>query len=204
MSAFSNPHIYPSTALEGNCSWVRMDNRSNAEGILYNQHHQQMPFLGVHSLVPGPSSGIYGGGGEKQFPLLQGHQAAPESSSFSQPLLPRAIAIPSEGGGGGSSGNNDMFYDGLLTLQVRDSDCALSLLSSPQMQTTGVGTMRPLVSEPRLLSGNRSQGLEAADSVLVSSHGSETNIQCPGGIFHMGPNGPPGNETSQTLPFHWD
>ncbi|KAK4774559.1 hypothetical protein SAY86_009494 [Trapa natans] len=202
-SAFSNP--YPSAALEGNSAWARMDNRSNAEGLLYNQHHQQMPLhLGMHSLIPGPSSGIYGDGGVKQFPLLQGHQTALQSSSFSQPLHSRAISMSSESGGG-NSGNNDMFYDGILTLQVQDSDCALSLLSSPQMQTTGLGTMRPLIPPPRLLGGgNHTQDLVTVDSVLVSSHGSEANIGCHGGMFHMGSDGPPGHEASQTLPFHWD
>ncbi|KAK4747320.1 hypothetical protein SAY87_026357 [Trapa incisa] len=196
-STFCNPHVYPSAALERNCTWIRMDNRSNAEGILYNHHHQQMPVhLGMHSLIPGSSSGIYGEGGEKQSPLLQGHQTDLESSSFSQPLHTES--------GGWNSRNNDMFYDGMLPLQVQDSDCALSLLSSPQMQTTRVGMMRPLIPPGLLGGGNHTQGLVPVDSVLVSSHGSEANIECHGGMFHMGSHGPTGNEASQTLPFRWD
>ncbi|KAK4790915.1 hypothetical protein SAY86_031328 [Trapa natans] len=196
-STFCNPHVYPSAALEGNCTWIRMDNLSNEEGILYNHHHQQMPVhLGMHSLIPGSSSGIYGEGGEKQSPLLQGHQTDLESSSFSQPLHTES--------GGWNSRNNDMFYDGMLTMQVQDSDCALSLLSSPQMQTTRVGMMRPLIPPGLLGGGNHTQGLVPVDSVLVSSHGSEANIECHGGMFHMGSHGPTGNEASQTLPFHWD
>ncbi|OWM90601.1 squamosa promoter-binding-like protein 13A [Punica granatum] len=203
LSPFSNSHVYPSAALGGNPAWVGVDNPSNAEGALYNQRHQQMPFLGIQSLLPGSSSGIYSGGGGKQFALLQGHQTAPETLSVSQPFHPRAIAISSESGSG-SNGNNNMFCDGLLTLQVRDSDCALSLLSSPQMQTPGLGIAKPLGPPPRLLGGNLSQGLVPVDSVLVSSHGNETNIQCHGGIF-MGHNGSPGDDHApQTFPFQWD
>lgn len=47
-----------------------------------------------------------------------------------------------------SEGSGNMFHDGLLTLQVQDSDCALSLLSSSQMNWYGEAT-RPIIPTHR-------------------------------------------------------
>lgn len=99
-----------------------------------------------------------------------------------------------------------MFCD-RLTSQIHDSDCALSLLSSPQTQTSEIG-LRHIV-QPNSISLVQPLGpsihgnsLEPIDSVLVSN-GSDADVHCPG-MFQMGSDGSQGNEAPQTLPFRWE
>lgn len=98
-------------------------------------------------------------------------------------------------------------FCGRLTTQIHDSDCALSLLSSPQIQTSEIG-LRHIV-QPNSISLLQPVGpslhgnsLEPIDSVLVSN-GRGADVHCPG-MFHMGSDGSRGNEAPQTLPFYWE
>lgn len=99
-----------------------------------------------------------------------------------------------------------MFRD-RLTTQIHDSDCALSLLSSSQAQTSEIG-LRHMV-QPNSISLVQPLGpsihgnsLESIDSVLISNR-SDADVHCPV-MFHMGSDGSQGNEAPQTLPFHWE
>lgn len=175
----SNSQVYPTTAV-GNLAWAGVVNRE-AEAALY-AHHQHLF---------GPSSSTYGAG--KQIKFLQGNNPMLSSqmsaeASVCQPL-PRTIVSSDSGGLG-----RNMFYDRL----VSESDCALSLLSSPQMQTSGTNFSN--MAHQNSYRDNRS--IEPLDSVRVSSgSGRNTNSQ---GIFHLGSEGRQRNEASQVIPFHWD
>lgn len=177
--SLSNSQVYPTTAV-GNPTWAGVVN-PEPEAALYARHQH----------LYGSSSSIYGGG--KQIKFLQGHnpvlssQMSAESSVCQQ--LPRTIVSSDSGGLG-----RNMFYDRL----VSESDCALSLLSSPQMQTSGTNFSH--LAHQNSHRGNHS--LELLDSVRISSgSGRNTNSQ---GLFHLGSEGRQRNEASQVIPFHWD
>nr|AQQ11805.1 squamosa-promoter binding protein-like protein [Phyllostachys edulis] len=163
----------------------------------------------------------------RRFPFLQeGDQVSFSTSStleisVCQPLL-KIVAPPPE-----SSSSNKIFSDGLT--QVLDSDCALSLLSSPAnsssvnisrmvQPTEHIPMSQPLV--PNLQFGSSSwfacsqasSGITAAgfacpsmeseqlNTVLVpSSNDNEMNYH---GIFHVGAEGS-SDGTSPSLPFSW-
>ncbi|KAG6634917.1 hypothetical protein CIPAW_11G005400 [Carya illinoinensis] len=201
---FSSSHVYPSTNMVSP-AWAGVLNTA-ADARLHNQQ-QQLQLLDKEKLFlgssPSTSSTNYMGG--KQLSFLQGgstilnNQSSLEAPEC-QPLL-RTIAL-SESGGARSK-----MYGDRLTTRVHDSDCALSLLSSPQSQSSGlalghmvhpnsVSLVQPLDSS---LNGNN---LEPMESVLISN-GSDSNIHCQG-MFHMASEESPANETPQTFPFHWE
>ncbi|KAK9278734.1 hypothetical protein L1049_028449 [Liquidambar formosana] len=202
---FSTSQIYSTTSAVSP-TWVGAGAFKAVEDAgLYNQHSQlhlldkQNPFSGSSS-----STSSYRGG--KQFAFLQGdnyatlgNHTAPQAS-VCQPLL-KSIASSQSGGGSGK-----MICDRLAT-QLPDSDCALSLLSSPPMHTSGIslGHMMQPNSIPLAQPLGQSlhyNSLEPMDSVLVSN-ASNTSVHCQG-MFDMGSEESCGNEAPQTLPFYWD
>ncbi|XWS37100.1 hypothetical protein CRYUN_Cryun19dG0014000 [Craigia yunnanensis] len=198
MLPFSSLHVYPSTTVV-KATWPGVTN-SETESRHLNQQ-QQLHSPEKQNLVLGSSSSNYRGG--KQFTFLQGEnntlqsQTPSESSVFQ--LLLRAAPFSE-----GSGGSHSMFCD-RLTTPVQDSDCALSLLSSSPVQTSGISLSNmvqphsfPLVQPlgPSL----QNHIIEPMDSVVAN--GRDTEVHCPG-MFHIGSGGSPGSEAPQTLPFHW-
>lgn len=198
---FSSSHVYPSTNVV-NPTWAGVVN-AEADARHYNKHQQlhspekQNIFLGSS-----PSSGYKVG---KQFPFLQGdnpslNNQTHQEASICQPLL-KTISLSES-----SVRGHNMFYD-RLTTRAHDSDCALSLLSSPQAQTSGISLNHivqpssiPLVQP--LGPGLNKHSFEPMDSVLVSNS-RDVSVHCPG-MFHVGSDeSSSGNEAPQTLPFHW-
>ncbi|XP_048329804.1 squamosa promoter-binding-like protein 13A isoform X2 [Ziziphus jujuba] len=205
---FSTSLVYSSTPLV-NHSWAGVVKTEADHAGLHNQH-TNLPLLDKQNLFLGSSSSSSSSSykGRKQLGVLLGNDLPTLNNQTSlevsvcQPLL-RSISLSESGGGSRSK----MFCD-RLTTQIHDSDCALSLLSSPQTQTSEIG-LRHIVQPnsislvhpvgPPSLHGN---SLEPIDSVFVSN-GSDASVHCPG-MFHMGSDGSQGNEAPQTLPFHWD
>lgn len=216
---FSSSLVYPSTTVV-NPTWAGVV-KAEVDTGLHNQH-LQLPLIDKQNMFLGSStstSSTYKGG--KQFSLFQSsplhNQTSHHGASVCQPLL-NTISFSETGGGAKSK----MFCD-RPTTQIHDSDCALSLLSSPQTQQTSEIGLRHVVQQPNSISlmqqrlgpgslhGNNS--IEPMDSVLVSN-GSEANVHCPG-MFHIGSDGSLGNnqqhqhqhqhqhQAPQTLPFHW-
>ncbi|XVF49587.1 hypothetical protein PTKIN_Ptkin04bG0024800 [Pterospermum kingtungense] len=100
-----------------------------------------------------------------------------------------------------------MFYDKLATT-TQDSDCALSLLSSPQSQTSGISLCNMVMVQPHsftsmqpLSPSLQNHIIEPMDSVAVSN-AMDATVRCPG-MFNMGSGGSSGSEAPQTFPFHW-
>ena len=155
-------------------------------------HPPQLSFLDKQSMFLSSSSlatsASYKVANDKPFPLLQGPD--PDVS------LLRAFPLPETS----SSSNKLVLYDRLTTnptppLQVQSSDCALSLLSSPQTSETGLGHH----GMPMQLG---SIALEPAGSVLAANGGASA-LHCPGMFHHVGPDGCSNEESHQTLPSHW-
>lgn len=125
---FSSSCVYPSTTVV-NPTWAGVVKTESDPG-LHNQHlqHQNM-FLGSST-----SSRYNKGSGNKQkFTLFQSscsNQRAAHAASVCQPLL-NTISMSETASA--SSAKSKMFCDRLTTIRIHpDSDCALSLLSSPQ------------------------------------------------------------------------
>ncbi|KAK9120124.1 hypothetical protein Scep_018217 [Stephania cephalantha] len=208
---FANPQVLPTTSVVS-ATWPTVV-KTEEDSMLYN-NHPSMRFSDRQNPFPGSLSRSYKG--EKQFPFLHvsdptlGHRTAPEPS-VCQPLL-NTIAS-SESGGAATK----MFSEGLARI---DSDCALSLLSSPPTQTSGISSMSHMVQHnsismaqpliPTLqyndnsISRYHSQGMEgeSVGSVLVS-HSNDADIHCSG-IFHVGHEGSSQEGVPQTLPFSWE
>uniref|UniRef100_A0A5B6ZU58 Putative Squamosa promoter-binding protein isoform 1 n=1 Tax=Davidia involucrata TaxID=16924 RepID=A0A5B6ZU58_DAVIN len=199
--AISSTQVYPTATVE-NPIWSGVV-KAEQDAKLYKQH-PHLHLLDKQNSFPGSSSSSYKGGG-KQFDFLHGTNLAlsnqtVQEASVCQPLV-KPVASSESGGGG-----LEMFCDGLST-QVLNSDCALSLLSSAPVQTSGISLshMVPPDSIPMahpLVPSLHYNSLEPMDSVLVSN-ASETDVHCQG-MFHMGPGASSGNETPQTLPFYWE
>ncbi|XP_008801848.2 squamosa promoter-binding-like protein 16 isoform X1 [Phoenix dactylifera] len=207
------PQIFPTATPE--TTWAGI--AKSEEDALY-AHHPPLHFMDRQHHVGSFSCSFREG---KQFPFLQDADAAFGSRatlkpSVCQPLLRTSSLAESCG--------NKFFSDGLT--QVLDSDCALSLLSSPtQASGINVGQMvsddripmgQPLVSTIQYSGLGRYPGSQASSSVspagfscsgiedehigtvLVSDAG-EAELHCQS-IFHVGGEGP---STSQALPFSW-
>ena len=185
-------------------AWAGVLNTA-ADARLPNQQ-QQLQLLDKQKLFLGssPSTSSYIGG--KQLSFLQGgsttlnNQLSLEAPPVCQPLL-RTIALSESGGA-----RSKMYCD-RLTARVHDSDCALSLLSSTQSQTSGLDLSHVMHPNPASLvqplgPSLHGDSLEPMDSVLVSNSNGN-NVHCQG-MFLMGSDGSQAtNETPQTLPFHW-
>ncbi|OVA09574.1 Transcription factor [Macleaya cordata] len=205
---FANPQVFPSTTVVSP-TWRGVV--KTEEDTIVNSHHLSLHYGDRQNPFPGSFSRSHKGG--KQFPFLQvnelGSRMVPEVS-VSQPLIHNVASSENIGTG------RKMFSDGLT--RVLDSDCALSLLSSPPTQRSGISLShvvqpdsipmsQPLVPDLQYNNGlgrYQSQGMdgETMGSVLVSD-ATDAEINCQG-IFHMGHNGSSQNGMPQTLPFCWE
>ncbi|XP_062030505.1 squamosa promoter-binding-like protein 13A [Rosa rugosa] len=216
---FSSSLVYPSTTVV-NPTWAGVV-KAEADTGLHNQHlqHQNM-FIGSST-----SSSSYnkGAGNKQQFTLFQSsNNNQTHGASVCQPLLNSISMSETATSGAAASEKSKMFCDRLTTTRIHpDSDCALSLLSSPQtqQQTSEMG-LRHMMQQPNSISlmhhhrlglhgNNNSNSIEPMDSVLVS-HGSSDhahNVHQSSGMFHMGSDESQGHhhhQSPQTLPFHWE
>ncbi|XP_008777032.2 squamosa promoter-binding-like protein 18 [Phoenix dactylifera] len=158
----------------------------------------------------------------KQFSFMQDSDTAFSSRATLEPSICRPLKTNSLAEGSSSSSK---FFSDRLT-QVLDSECALSLLSSPT-QTSGVnvGQMvpadripmgQPLVSTIQYSDLGRYSGSQASNSVsptgfscsgiddehvatVLVSDANDAHLHCQS-IFHVGGEGP---SSSQALPFSW-
>ncbi|XP_043726211.1 squamosa promoter-binding-like protein 16 [Telopea speciosissima] len=206
---YTSPQIFsPASMLSA--TWTGVV-KTEEDATLYNRHfiNRQNPFTGSFSHD-------YKGGG-KQFPFVASNattlanQTAPEAS-VCQPLLNTITSSQSESG-------RNIFSNGLS--RVHDSDCALSLLSSPSTQTSGISlnnlnhVVHPesIPMAHPLIPGLQYSGLgrypssrvmedEQVGSVLVTET-SDADLHCEG-IFHVGSDGSSQTVGQQTLPFAWE
>ncbi|RZC59765.1 hypothetical protein C5167_007071 [Papaver somniferum] len=210
---FANPQVFPSTTVTSP-SWHAVV--KTEEEIITDSNHLQSHYANRQNMFPGSFSRTNKEG--KQFPFLQanehGNRMVPEVSSC-QPLI-NNVAACSENI---SSNSRKLFSDGLT--RILDSDCALSLLSSPPsqqrsgsslshvVQSDSIPMSQPLVPDleqynqqglSRYHQSQQGMGGETIGSVLVS-HATDAELNCQG-LFHMGPNG---NGSSQNgIPFSWE
>ncbi|WOK94485.1 hypothetical protein Cni_G03187 [Canna indica] len=216
VSGFSSySQIFPTAAPESN--WTQMvkteDNALYAPSQFIN--HQQFP-----------NSSYLFSKERKQITFFQDSETALGSKSTPQtPVGQQNLrTTPSST----SSGSSKMFSDGLT--QVFDSDCALSLLSSPTQNpditlsnmvhpTDRIPLAQPLTSLqygslsqytlPQAISNVTPTGFSCPrglqdqnmGTVLVTDHASDTEINCHS-IFHVGDEGS-SDAACQTLPFSW-
>lgn len=195
---FSSSHMYPSATVV-KPTWTGVVN-TEADARRYNEHHRLNLPDERNLFLQSPSSSYKTG---KQFTFLQGdnptfNSQTSSEASVSQPLL--GTANLSDRSGASHNG----FHDRSTT---QDSDCALSLLSSPTTQTSGISLsqMMPPSSMPLVRSLGTSlhnHSVEPMESVLVSSD-QDDNVHCPG-VFHLGYDGSAASDTPQTIPFHWE
>lgn len=182
-------HIYPSTTVV-NPPWAGVVN-VEGDGMHYNQH-QHLQLHDKQNLFLGSSSGGYKGG--KQFTFLQQGEQTSQEAPVCQPLL-RSTALSERSGG-----SHNLFRDRFTT---QDSDCALSLLSAPHTQSSGISLSQMVEPLGQSLGPSlHNHSLEPMESVLVSN-GRNANVDCPG-MFHMGSDGSSADEAPQTIPFQWE
>lgn len=203
---FGNAQLQPSTNVMSP-TW-RAVVKTEEDTIQYNSH-PSLHYMDRQNQYTGSYSGSYRR--EKQFPFLPVdnpvivHRSVAEAS-VCQPLL-NTIASSQSG-----ITNRKTFSDGLN--RVIDSDCALSLLSSPPTQSSGINMSHLVPSdsipmaqplEPCMqyngLGGYHSEGIESQQigTVLVS-HANDSGIHCHG-MYAVGSSQ---NEVHQRLPFSWE
>ncbi|KAI3976016.1 hypothetical protein MKX01_016699 [Papaver californicum] len=212
---FANPQVFPSTTVTSP-SWHGVV--KTEEETTIDNDHLQSHYVNRQNLFPGSFSRTNKEG--KQFPFLQvnelGNRMVPEVSSC-QPLINNVACSEN------ISTSRKLFSDGLT--RVLDSDCALSLLSSPPsqqrsgislshvVQSDSIPMSQPLVPDleqynnqglGRYHQSQQGMGGETIGSVLVS-HATDAELNCQG-LFHMGSNGNGSSQNgmSQTLPFSWE
>ncbi|KAK8710794.1 hypothetical protein V6N13_146104 [Hibiscus sabdariffa] len=192
MLPFSSLQVYPSTDVV-KTNWPRV-NDSVIESRCFNPMHSPAK----QNLVLGSSSSNYREG--KQCTFLQGEDQTPAKAFVCQPVLGAVVPLLE-----GNVSCHSMLCD-RLTTQVQDSDCALSLLSSPLSHTSGIGSSNmvqpqsfPLVQSlgPSL----QNYGIEPMGSVIANF--SETRAVHVSGMFQKDSGESSGSEAPQTLPFHW-
>ncbi|XP_022955214.1 squamosa promoter-binding-like protein 13A [Cucurbita moschata] len=210
--AYTSAQVYPSTTVSSH-GWS-----STGETAALHRD-QQLNFLEKQSLFVEQSdhSNNY-----KTAQTLAFMHGGPTTTC--QPLLRSMNTLSENGGGGGGGGErNKMIYD-RFRIGVSESDCALSLLSSPQAQTDHQPQQQP---QPQQAESGSSGHLDlgrieqhqrsAAVSLLQPlnhhhhSHNSYENSDSDNhggalnfpGIFGIASENP-GNESPSTLPFHWE
>ncbi|PON77261.1 SBP-box transcription factor [Parasponia andersonii] len=221
MLPFSSSLVYPCTTIV-NPNWGGVVVKTEADSGLHNPH-QQLPFLDKHNMFlgsnspgTGPPSYKAAGSNKTSFPVLHGHSPTINGQTTTPEVsvcYPHLRAFPSLSQTS-EAPRSKVFYDSLLTTtttttttpKVQNSDCALSLLSSPQAQTSEIGlghnimsrisSSVPLLGHPTL----QANGLEPImSSVLVTNGSGTADVHCPG-MFNTGSDG---NEAHQTLHSHW-
>ncbi|KAE8697395.1 SUMO-activating enzyme 1A isoform 1 [Hibiscus syriacus] len=159
MLPFSSVIAYPTTTVV-KTTWLEV-NESSTESRCLNPK-QLLNSLVKQSLVLGSSSGNYKEG--KQYMFLQGEDQTPAKASVFQPVI-GAVAPFLEGNGSCHS-------------MLCDSDCAVSLLSSPLLHTFGIGssnTVQPTFPSVRSLGpSHQNYVIEPMGSVVAN--GRETAV----------------------------
>ncbi|CAD5164448.1 squamosa promoter-binding-like protein 16 [Musa acuminata AAA Group] len=211
------PQIFPVAAPESN--WARMV--KTEDGTLYAPSQ----FINHHQHFPNSSYSI--SKERRQMPFFQDSKTVLDIKSTPQVSVDQ-LNLSTNTPSGSSGCNSKMFNEGLT--RVFNSDCALSLLSSPT-QTSDINlshmmpladripTGQPIVSclqYGSLMQYFRSQasenvtptgfscaGMEGqhTGTVLVSDRASDAEINCQN-IFHVLGEGS-SDATCQTLPFSW-
>ncbi|KAF9618148.1 hypothetical protein IFM89_000551 [Coptis chinensis] len=205
---FANTHVRPSATVV-NAPWKAVV-KTEEDTALYDDH-PSLHYADRQNPFSGSFSGSYKG--EKHYPFMSINNPAVGNRplgevSVCQPLI-NTIASSQSG-----RVSRKMFSNGLT--RVLDSDCALSLLSSPPTQTSGINMShlvqpdsipiaQPLVPglQYHCLGDYHSQGIEGepTGTVLVSdTH--DSDIRCHG-VFYMGANESSQNGVQQRLPFTW-
>ncbi|KAK6922431.1 SBP domain [Dillenia turbinata] len=207
MLPFDYPQIFGTNVAMS--SWAGTV-KAEPEAMLQSNQHQYN-FLERQNSFVGSLSPSYKGG--KHFPFLQegtsSQSAVPVVSSCQIPLT-------SNFSSSNCGSSRKIFSDDLN--QVMDSDCALSLLSSPAAETVELGMRHVVQSDPNTLAQplfssihynclnhqyNCSHGMEIEPSVSAASEGSASDLQ-PQAIFDVGQEGPTTGMPHQMLPFSWN
>ncbi|KAJ8752676.1 hypothetical protein K2173_005565 [Erythroxylum novogranatense] len=201
---FSGSHAYPSTTVV-NSSWIGAVNTETISNGRHFNFRQQIQLPDKQSLFLGSSLNTYKEG--KKFLLLEpdnpnlGNQPTPEPS-ICQPLLTTFSLAETSGG----TGNHAMFFDNdRLATRVRDSDCALSLLSSSRMRTPVNHILQPdsLHNMQPLDQCLHVNTLDPMEPVFVSHSRDAHDVDCSG-MFQMRPGDSTRNKVSHALPFTWE
>ena len=183
LSPFSSSQTSPTTSMM-NPNWGAGIVKTEEGTTPYDQH-QQLPLLEKHRHLGSSSSSFYKGG--KQLSFFEDEQLSLSNHATSEPV---------------ASHGCKMFY----------SDCALSLLSSPQTQSPGIGLSHMVQpSSPALAQPSSAPRLHYNDDNQTTGFGpisgaaGVADVHCHG-VFHMGSDGSssPGNEAPQRLPYFWD
>ncbi|KAL4351410.1 hypothetical protein GQ457_06G036440 [Hibiscus cannabinus] len=191
MLPFSSLQVYPSTDVV-KTNWPRV-NHSVIESRCFNPK-QPMHSPAKQNLVLGSSSSNYREG--KQCTFLQGEDQTPAKAFVCQPVLGAVVPLLE-----GNVSCHSMLCD-RLTTKVEDSDCALSLLSSPLSHTSGIGSSNMVQPQAFPLGPSlQNYGIEPMGSVIANF--SETRAVHGSGMFQKDSGESSGSEAPQTLPFHW-
>ncbi|XP_022134617.1 squamosa promoter-binding-like protein 13A [Momordica charantia] len=193
---FSTSCVYPSTIVM-NHSWCGAANTET--NVRLQGQPEPTHFPDKHNIYLGSSSNDSSYKIGKQLPFLQSDN--PSEFSVCQPPV-KTVAFSENGGD-----QSKMLYD-RFTTPGHESDCALSLLSSLQTQSSRIGLSqveqdRNLISFLHPLDvnlGNHSS-LNPVDSVLNGSV-SNADINCSG-MFHIASDDGGNEAPTPSLPFHW-
>ncbi|XP_052183320.1 squamosa promoter-binding-like protein 18 [Diospyros lotus] len=197
---FPSPELHPSTAL-ANPIWTGVM-KSKPDAELYDQnlhlhlHEKQNPFPGSLSSYGEQGKHLSFLNGDA---LVLGNQTVAEASDC-QPFLKTIAAAESD------RPNREMFSDG-LSAQFLTSNCALSLLSTSAMPTSGISLSHMVAPSSIPLGHPLATGLHknseaGMDSAPLHNAG-ETDVHCQG-MSHIVRDPSSENEASPTLPFCWE
>ncbi|KAF6148441.1 hypothetical protein GIB67_038796 [Kingdonia uniflora] len=199
---FANPQVLPSTSV-GSATWTGVI--KTEEDSTYYNCRPSLHYGDRQNSFSGTFSRTYKGG-EKQFPFMPVHNSslgsrtAPEAS-VCQPLL-NTIASSESG-----RTSRKLFSDGLS--RVLDSDCALSLLSSPSSQTSRINMGHLVhpdnipIAQPLVQSMNYNGLGNNYQSHGMGSSANDSDIHCQG-LFHLGSDGSSQDTVHHGLPFSWE
>ncbi|XP_038893774.1 squamosa promoter-binding-like protein 13A [Benincasa hispida] len=204
---FTSSQVFPSTTVSSH-GWSSGVSDGATDPAVHHNRNPQLNFLEKQSLFVEASDQSSNNNYKASQPLGFLHGGP----TTCQPLLRTINTLPDNGDGG--SERNKMIYD-RFKIGVSESDCALSLLSSPQTQiqsdhqlqqqrNVAISMLHPLTHPNTFDTSDSSSG------------------QIPNDIHHHHPPPPPphaalnfsgifgissdnsGNQSPSTLPFHWE
>lgn len=198
---FTTSQVFPSTAVSSHGWSSAVSDGAGDPAALHNRNHQ-LNFLEKQSIFVEPSE-------------HNNYKAAPPLAGFlhggpttCQPLLRTINSLSENHDGGGGEERNRMIYE-RFRIGISESDCALSLLSSPQTQTdhepprnAAISLLPPLNHHHH----HHHNGFENSESSSVGITNDDGNhvgaVNFPGIFGISSDNG--GNQSPSTLPFHWE
>ncbi|KAG6587403.1 Squamosa promoter-binding-like protein 13B, partial [Cucurbita argyrosperma subsp. sororia] len=190
---FSTSYVYPSSTTVANHSWCGISN-TKADASLHTQQHSTH-FPDNHHMYLGSSSNDSIHKIPKQVTFLQ--------SDNPETLVCQPLDFSENAGGRGK-----LLFD-RFSNPGHESDCALSLLSSLQTRSSGVGLSQPdqdsnLISfmQPLDVSLGHHNSLDPLNSVLNGSV-SNADISCSGMFQSASDDGGREAPPPPSLPFHW-